>query len=684
MKQISSPLPLLAAVALLTFLIPSGVMGSRYDRLLNDPEGRQKLIMLAEMESRGLLSDPIKELIIDPDPLVRTRCAEILGVIDDPLGTVFYLSNLCADEDPSVVSAALYSLGLAGWRKDDEELVIGTFQRTIPSLSIGQKIIAVEALGRTRLKAAIPIIMPYLKNFNSSLRSESVLALAALGDSSSASGCVNSIHDPDPHVVACAVYALGRLGYGGQNGIILPLLQSDEPEVVFRAAEALGRLKEKKAVDRLAVLIESDNRWISIKTLESLSMIGTSSSAEKLEKGLESEDTYIVTTALRGIALLGREKSFDKVLPFFSDESFMVRSAALEAAAATGGTKAAGDIMALYEKGDHFDRMVALEMLGEIGRKKDLPLLVGTLSESKDHLAREGAAAGLGRWKNRDEIAAPLPPGETSPLDALLDAAGGGDPVVASIAIDALGPKLPGEAFERLAAIFASHGEREDGDRKLSIINLFSTIGPKGCPDEETRNRVIALLRTALLETDPRIPAAAAQAAARFGLNFTPDPLARSGWDRGMPPGEGPALPCGNPKIVIATRRGKIEIELFGDDAPQIVNSILYLAREGFYDGLRFHRVVPGFVIQGGCPRGDGWGDAGYFLRSEFNNHSYERGTVGMAHAGKDTPGSQFFIAQTPQPHLDGRYTVVGRVTGGIEVVDRIEVGDTFGIKVIE
>ena len=152
----------------------------------------------------------------------------------------------------------------------------------------------------------------------------------------------------------------------------------------------------------------------------------------------------------------------------------------------------------------------------------------------------------------------------------------------------------------------------------------------------------------------------------------------------GEPPWGEPSLPLGERKIVLRTNRGDIEILLYGDDAPNIVHSVLSLAESGFYDGLTFHRVVPGFVIQGGCPRGDGWGDAGYFLRSQFNMHRYERGMVGMAHAGKDTPGSQFFITQTSQPHLDGRYTIIGKVTMGMEVVDLIEVGDTFSIVVLE
>jgi cyclophilin family peptidyl-prolyl cis-trans isomerase len=136
--------------------------------------------------------------------------------------------------------------------------------------------------------------------------------------------------------------------------------------------------------------------------------------------------------------------------------------------------------------------------------------------------------------------------------------------------------------------------------------------------------------------------------------------------------------------IRVSTSRGDFEILLYGDEAPGAVRSILALAKAGFYDGSAFHRVVPGFVIQGGCPRGDGWGDAGFLLRNEINMRRYERGTVGMADSGKDTAGSQFFVTHTPQPHLNGRYTIVGRVTMGIEVVDTIEEGDTFSIRVVE
>jgi cyclophilin family peptidyl-prolyl cis-trans isomerase len=134
------------------------------------------------------------------------------------------------------------------------------------------------------------------------------------------------------------------------------------------------------------------------------------------------------------------------------------------------------------------------------------------------------------------------------------------------------------------------------------------------------------------------------------------------------------------PTIVHAkleTSRGDIFIDLQRDSAPFTVMSIIKLTEQrGFYRGLLFHRVVPNFVVQGGDPRGDGWGGPGYVLRSEFSMTEFSTGTVGIASAGKDTEGSQFFITLSPQPHLDGRYTVIGSVVGGMDVVNALQVED--------
>jgi peptidyl-prolyl cis-trans isomerase B (cyclophilin B) len=130
---------------------------------------------------------------------------------------------------------------------------------------------------------------------------------------------------------------------------------------------------------------------------------------------------------------------------------------------------------------------------------------------------------------------------------------------------------------------------------------------------------------------------------------------------------------------VIETEKGTIEVELFPQHAPKTVNNFVFLAREGFYDNLLFHRVISNFMIQGGDPTGSGMGGPGYKFEDETRGNplKHETGVLSMANAGANTNGSQFFITHAPQPHLDGKHTVYGKVTGeGMKVVNAIRQGD--------
>ena len=122
------------------------------------------------------------------------------------------------------------------------------------------------------------------------------------------------------------------------------------------------------------------------------------------------------------------------------------------------------------------------------------------------------------------------------------------------------------------------------------------------------------------------------------------------------------------------TTLGTIEIELFDEDAPKTVENFRKLAADGFYDGIIFHRVIPDFMIQGGCPKGTGTGGPGYTFQDEFNDHKVVRGALAMANSGPNTNGSQFFVVTADSaPWLDGKHTVFGRVTAGMDAVDAIE-----------
>lgn len=129
----------------------------------------------------------------------------------------------------------------------------------------------------------------------------------------------------------------------------------------------------------------------------------------------------------------------------------------------------------------------------------------------------------------------------------------------------------------------------------------------------------------------------------------------------------------------------KLEFELYEDAAPNTVENFEKLANDQFYDGLSFHRVIPGFVSQGGCPKGNGTGDAGHTIKceTEGNPYEHEAGTLSMAHAGKDTGSCQFFIVHEPQPHLDGVHTVFGKVTSGLDIAKQMQNGDAMKTIVV-
>lgn len=128
-------------------------------------------------------------------------------------------------------------------------------------------------------------------------------------------------------------------------------------------------------------------------------------------------------------------------------------------------------------------------------------------------------------------------------------------------------------------------------------------------------------------------------------------------------------------RAIMETEKGKINLELFDSDAPNTVKNFVELSEKGFYNGLNFHRVIPDFMVQGGCPEGTGTGGPGYKIKCEINSNKHLEGTLSMAHAGKDTGGSQFFICHSPQPHLDGVHTTFGK-TEDMDIVNAICKGD--------
>ncbi len=232
------------------------------------------------------------------------------------------------------------------------------------------------------------------------------------------------------------------------------------------------------------------------------------------------------------------------------------------------------------------------------------------------------------------------------------------DFTVVSSAADALGQFGDSAGVPALVGLLGRSGTTEDADVRTSAASALAAI--------KTREALAAL---APLRLDPerRIREVACKA-----LGLPPDsiglvknPLLRAPGVKAVPR-----------TALVHTDRGIITIAFDHARAPVTVGNFVNLARAKYFDGIAFHRVVPNFVVQDGCPRGDGWGGPGYEIPCEYNDLPYGTGAVGMALAGKDTGGSQWFVTLSPQPRLEARYTVFGRVTRGMEVVERIMPGD--------
>jgi cyclophilin family peptidyl-prolyl cis-trans isomerase len=240
--------------------------------------------------------------------------------------------------------------------------------------------------------------------------------------------------------------------------------------------------------------------------------------------------------------------------------------------------------------------------------------------------------------------------------------------------------KAPGISGPLAAAYRATLSDR-DPEARLALVDALAA---------QTDRRATDALREAAGNDPARVVRLRAGAALRARGEAAPEPgsegLSRPFLDyrRAVTPYDPPAgAGVFSPRVFLHTTRGVIEIHLDVVEAPLTSARFVELARRGFYDELEFHRVIPHFVAQGGDPRGDGAGGPGYTIRDEVTPRPFTRGAVGMALAGKDTGGSQFFITMSPQPHLDGTFTVFGWVANGMDVAERLRPGDTIDRVVV-
>ncbi len=649
----------LAACALIA-LIPVGARsaGSRYEPLMSTTAGQDTLRNIALWEDQRVTDQGrIFEYLKEGSPLVRRRVLEAIGRMQEPQDAPRVIPSL-KDRNREVVREAVFALGQIGNRDAVTPLLAARAGATPEDA-----VMIADALGKLGGDSAVEALIDMLREFSSSVRGAAALALARNRSEVASAALLLAVHDPDPSVKWKAVYALEKQDPLPRTcQMLIDCLESPEPLVRVRAARTLGKVQCHRATRALVKLLEGDDLPVVINSARSLGELKARDAVRPLGMVLMTHKSHQArAAAAEALEKIGERGAKDALLQGMMDTSVLVRVHCVRALAACLGEKSEMFIDQARRDGSRLVRAEAIACYGRAGMSKRITDLDKIASGDKDPMMRAAAVSALGELKD---------PGVPQLLIPKLQDA---DFTVSAAAVDALGKHAHRPAIAALVGAYYAPRGREFVDVQIEAVRV---LGELGAVEAES------LLVEAVSHDDYRVRDAAGEAFKKLGKTppaVSPTRAAReTSYDRSRRKLLAP--PTGTRRATIVTSRGDIEVELFGDDAVQTVANFLNLAKRGFFKDLTIHRVVPDFVIQGGDPRGDGSGDAGYTVPAEVSRHEYGAGYLGIADAGKDTGSCQWFITLSPQPHLNGRYTIFGRVTKGMDVVWKIDRGDTFDV----
>jgi HEAT repeat protein/cyclophilin family peptidyl-prolyl cis-trans isomerase len=574
---------------------------------------------------------------------------------------------------------------------------------------------ALLAAARIGNKAVLPALELLVDDKNTEVRKYVAFAIGQIRDKSGLTSAAHLLKDPDAEVRRLAIEAIGRIGGMDTTAFVVPFLRDRIVNLREQAALALALIKDKNTVDVLIDLANGDDpaQWSYVYALYRLA---DERSIPVLHKVLanpapspSSGDPSSLLFALKALWAMKKALAAEEVDRLLQHKDVRVQQNALDVISASVDKTACAAIRKHYSAMNQLTKMKALEAMGALGcvieeRPTSAGLLGGwlmaqakTQKEKSLALLQEGAKgqSWTVRWRTAQALA-DLPADSAVPLLKILSQ--DSDSAVRLAALDSLAKYLPDTADVFVPLLnhedFAVRATAVDALGKTKNRKFFATLietYDSSRDPSEVEGRVALLDVLADFNTSEALPV---YERALLDPEYTIRRHAIDGikklvgpqyyWE-GRPKdpedflylqGKVPAKkmneypadfgqPLDSIKVTMKLEKGDVVIRLLGSDA-----------QRGFYNGLRIHRVVPNFVIQGGDPRGDGWGGAGKVIHDQVNLLVYKRGMTGMPIAGKDTGGSQFFITHSRHPHLDGNYTIFGEVIAGMDVVDRTEVGD--------
>ena len=591
----------------------------------------------------------LEALLADPELEVRQSAAFGLGLLGDKAAVPALIAALNADASPKVRGRAAEALGLIG--DPSAAAPIGAYLTSLLSAGTLASVAADEMgwpltpeidacrlaiYALVRLKAA-DVLLPAILDAQGRPRSEwwpIAFALRRTDDPRTLPALQALLRGNGFY---SAAFAAQGLGLSKQPAVAVPALLSvlasptARPAVRLQAVRGLGRLGDERGVEPLVALLDEPT----------------------LDPALQLE----VVTAL---GALKAAPAVDRLLDRFGDPSPTMRAAAASALAAIQGAEFLQVLSGVDPDPDWTVRAAVVTALGTLGDAVPDAAWKPYL-EDTDRRTWPATMKALGAAKT---------PESRATVERLLRVRlTSEDVIVRATAAEILGETKPSDAATVLTAAWQAARNDVDIDARVAILEALVAV---------KADTATTVLTEALADRDWAVRLKAKTMLRGLDAASTAEPTRPAPTRLDLPEYAALGAPTVSPRAYIDTSKGAIEIALAVLDAPITTHNFARLADRGFFNGLRIHRVVPDFVVQDGDPRGDGNGGPGYTIRDELNDLPYLRGTVGMALSGPDTGGSQWFIAHSPQPHLDAKYTIFGHVVAGMDVVDKLTQDDTI------
>ncbi len=626
------------------------------------------------------------------NPEIRKAAVKTLGRIQDTT-TVILIANRLTDDDPGVRAEAVFALGQFFNPRVESYLIDALRSESNKPVRVR----VVEALGKSGATQNLILLRDFIESADPEYQKAAAIASGILAYRGQIAHTLAPslenlmVNSPDPEVAWRAAYAVYRIGVIPSFDNLVLALDRPEPLVKFFAVKGLNRMVALIKAPQFNQFRNNPQAKALLKTYNSRGF------RRKLTVQLQDSTWYVRVAALELLDNLEDHFLQPDIIKALDDPHPYVQIQAIRTLAKYKNWQTRKEMKRLINKSpDWRIQGEALTVLAQLEPKAALKLVkeevldkpwpqnyyaIKTLenidADSKGRPLRESREATelLMKLADSDNIAQTtltmevlVNRNQPPSVEYLIGKLKTGDMALATIISTylAVADPRPAQAVAPLIEVYKQFSAPRDLEAMEPIITALDSIGSL---------EAVPFLKEQLKNPYPGIREKARAALEHITgktdfPTYPPQEAYTTKWD--FPP----VSPDTLYQVTVSTTVGDFTIELYPEKAPVNAAKFVKLVKDGFYDGIYFHRVVPGFVIQVGDPRGDGWGGPGYAVPCEYNDLSFDRGVVGIAHAGKDTGSSQFFVVHTPQPHLNGRYTAFGKVVKGMDVVDRIMMFD--------